>query len=84
LICINAGAAMADDNGRNEQQPMESLVSGPNPNGGVGTRRTAARVLKDIGLFFAAPWVTVAYLAMFPFVAIKMVAQARRQRKQAG
>jgi hypothetical protein len=59
-------------------------VSAPNPDGAAGSRRTAAQVLKDIGLFFAAPWVTLAYLALFPFIAMKLLAQAWRQRKAAG
>jgi hypothetical protein len=59
-------------------------LSGPNPNGGEGSRRTASQVLKDIVLFFAAPFVTLAYLALFPFVAMRMVAQARRQQKPTG
>ncbi len=47
----------------------------------AGNRRTPAQVAKDIALFFAAPFVTVAYLAMFPFVAIRLLMQARRERR---
>ena len=78
------GATVAGHNLRDGQQPKENPVDAANPNGGVGSRRTASQVLKDIGLFFAAPFVTLAYLAMFPFIGIRMVLEARRQRKEAG
>jgi len=60
-----------------------SAASQPAPGGAAGSRRTAGQVVRDIVLFFVAPYVTMAYLAMFPFVAMKMLAQARRQRKEA-
>lgn len=47
-------------------------------------RRSMARVAKDIGLFFAAPFVTLAYVALFPFIGMAMLAQAWRHRKHAG
>jgi hypothetical protein len=80
-------AAIAGDVSRssgNQTATKEILVSAPNPNGTAGSHRTAAQVLKDIGLFFAAPWVTLAYLALFPFIGMKLMAQAWRQRKAAG
>lgn len=51
--------------------------------GEAGSRRTPARVLKDIGLFFASPFVTLAYLALFPFIGMKLLIQAWRDRKAA-
>ena len=47
-------------------------------------RRSTAQVAKDIGLFFAAPFVTLAYVALFPFIGMAMLAQAWRRRKHAG
>jgi hypothetical protein len=52
--------------------------------GGPGGHRTKARIVKDIGLFFAAPFVTLAYVSLFPFIAMAMLVQAWRHRKQAG
>ena len=52
--------------------------------GQAGSRRTPAQVAKDIVLFFAAPFVTLAYLVLFPFIAIKLLMQAWRERHQAG
>jgi hypothetical protein len=49
----------------------------------AGSRRSPARVLKDIGLFFASPFVTLAYLALFPFIGMKLLIQAWRDRKAA-
>ena len=46
--------------------------------------RTAAQVLKDIGLFFASPFITMAYLALFPFIALSKSRQASRLRRDAG
>jgi hypothetical protein len=44
--------------------------------------RSPARIAKDIGLFFAAPYVTLASLAAFPFLGMKLLAQLRRERKR--
>jgi hypothetical protein len=46
--------------------------------------RTLAQVAKDIGLFAAAPFVTLAYISLFPFIAMALVARAWRRRKEAG
>ncbi len=66
--------------------PAGTSSSGPEPatHGEAGSRRSFAQVLKDIGLFFAAPFVTLAYVALFPFLAVAELREARRQRKQAG
>jgi hypothetical protein len=47
-------------------------------------RRSISQVAKDIGLFFAAPFVTLAYVTLFPFIGMAMLAQAWRRRKHAG
>jgi hypothetical protein len=46
--------------------------------------RTAFQVMKDIGLFLAGPFVTLAYLACCPVVAVMLLEQERRRRKQGG
>ncbi|HUZ62146.1 MAG TPA: hypothetical protein VMU82_00375 [Acetobacteraceae bacterium] len=50
--------------------------------------RTVQQFLKDVGLFFAAPFVTLAYLVLFPFIAVVLLArtgrQARRRRTLTG
>jgi hypothetical protein len=45
--------------------------------------RTADQVLKDIGLFFAAPFVTLAYLALFPFIGFSELRRGWHERKAA-
>jgi hypothetical protein len=52
--------------------------------GGPGGHRSKARIAKDIGLFFAAPFVTLAYLSLFPFIAIAMLVQVWRHQTKAG
>jgi hypothetical protein len=46
--------------------------------------RTTAQVVKDIVLFVAAPFVTMAYLFLFPFIGVAMFARAWRHRREAG
>lgn len=36
-------------------------------------RRTAGQVVKDILLFVAAPFITLAYLVLFPFIGMTML-----------
>jgi hypothetical protein len=77
-----------------QQPPRIRIVpAGPPPHGTAkdqaATRasrrhRTWAQIAKDIGLFFAAPFVTLAYVSLFPFIAMAMLVQAWRHRKQAG
>ena len=52
--------------------------------GAAGRHRTMARIAKDIGLFVAAPFVTLGYVSLFPFIGMAMLAQAWRHRKEAG
>jgi hypothetical protein len=55
-----------------------------NAAGADGPPRTMAQVAKDIGLFAAAPFVTLACISLFPFIAMAMVARAWLHRKEAG
>ncbi|HEY1932647.1 MAG TPA: hypothetical protein VGG99_11585 [Acetobacteraceae bacterium] len=41
--------------------------------GGQPERRTPGQVVKDIILFFAAPFITFAYLSLFPFIGLAML-----------
>ena len=47
--------------------------------------RTFAQIVKDIALFFAAPFITLAYMALMPSIALAMLARmggrAGRHRK---
>lgn len=63
--------------------PAPANLSSVAPQPEAASRRTAAQVAKDIALFFAGPFVTLAYLALFPFVAMKLLKQAWRDRKEA-
>jgi hypothetical protein len=56
----------------------------PTATGEARARRTAPMVLTDIILFFAAPFVTVAYLGLFPFIGFATVVRAWRDRKATG
>ena len=38
-----------------------------------GRPRTPVQVAADIVLFFAAPFITLAYCALFPFIAVMML-----------
>lgn len=46
-------------------------------------RRSFAEALKDAGFLFATPFISMAYMAMFPFIAAWFVWQAWRARKAA-
>jgi hypothetical protein len=52
--------------------------------GAACPHRTVAQIAKDIGLFAAAPFVTLAYVSLFPFIAMAMLVQAWRHRKEPG
>lgn len=47
-------------------------------------KRDALTVLKDIGLFFAAPFIALAYLALFPFIGMLLLSQAMKAKKGSG
>jgi hypothetical protein len=87
------GAATAGKTAPRKEDAKETLMSGhdqraqvlpvaPEPTGS-GSHRSVAQVVKDIALFFAGPFITIAYLALFPFIAVRMLRQARRDRKTA-
>jgi hypothetical protein len=77
------------------QPPLVHIVpagspAGPNAHAGsrgriaAVPRRTVPQVAKDIALFAAAPFVTLACLSLFPFIGLAMLVQAWRHRKEAG
>jgi hypothetical protein len=45
------------------------------------THRTMTEIVKDIGLFFAAPFVTLVYVSLFPLIGMALFARAWRHRK---
>jgi len=47
----------------------------------AGKLRTAARMLKNIGLFFAAPFVALAYVIALPFVGLVMIAKLANEAR---
>lgn len=71
-------AAARETGGRQPAAPRQSA------GGAASAARTPARIAKDIGLFLVAPYVTLAYLAMFPYLGMKLLAQMWRERKAAG
>lgn len=42
-------------------------------------RRSVAEVVKDVVLFLAAPFISLVYMAMFPFIGLVMLMRARRE-----
>ena len=61
-----------------------AAIAQPRPAATAAGRRSAVQIARDIALFFAAPFVTLAYLLLFPFIAAALLAQAWRHRKDAG
>lgn len=49
----------------------------------MAEKRSVLTRLKDVALFFAAPFIALAYLALFPFIGIKLLLQYLSSRKQA-
>ena len=64
--------------------PARSNVGHQTAVGANLPERTAARIAKDIGLFAAAPFVTLGYVSLFPFIGMVLLAREWRRRKQAG
>lgn len=60
------------------------VPSGPPQSAQPGQHRTIAQIVKDIALFFAAPFITLAYLALFPFIGLMTLRQTWRDWKQTG
>lgn len=46
-------------------------------------KRSLPTVLKDIALFLAAPVIALSYLVLFPYYAVTMLLQARKQKRAA-
>lgn len=44
-------------------------------------RRSFATFLKDAVLFLAAPFISLVYMAMFPFIGIYLLAKARSEAR---
>jgi hypothetical protein len=61
-----------------------STVSHSATDGDQGQPRTTLQVLKDIGLFFAAPFITMAYMPLFPFIGLSLLRKEWRRRKETG
>jgi hypothetical protein len=72
-----------------QQNPVAGIVSGlngqssaaPNLAAGAPEPRSPAEVFKDIALFFAAPFITIAYLALFPIIGLRMLIQTGSQAR---
>jgi hypothetical protein len=50
---------------------------------GTRPRRTGGQVAMDIIRFFAAPFITLGSLCLFPFIAVSQLRQAWRDRNEA-
>jgi CheY-like chemotaxis protein len=72
--------------GRAALEPGRTSLIAPQPAavGETGAHRSAAQVVKDIALFFAAPFITMGSLALFPFIGLAMLAKTWHHRKEAG
>ena len=78
-----------------QQNPGDTMKSEPkgraspaiHPADSASEPRSPAQVFKDIALFLGAPFITIAYLALFPFIGLRMLirtgSQARRHRNDA-
>ena len=44
--------------------------------------RSLGEVLKDAFLFLAAPFISLAYMALFPFIGLVMLVRARREAQK--
>jgi hypothetical protein len=70
-----------------EPTGVDSAAAATGSHGMAVGPRSVGGVLRDIALFFAAPFMTIASVAMFPFIGLAMLArtsrEARRHRKPA-
>lgn len=72
-----------------QQDPVARIVLGSNGQSsaasnlaaGAPERRSPAEIFKDIALFFAAPFITIVYLVLFPFIGIRMLIQTGSQAR---
>ena len=58
---------------------VEATVSPPELDGTATRSRTVQEFLKDVGLFFAAPFITLGYLLLFPFIAAMLLLRSGRR-----
>ena len=49
----------------------------------MAERRSILTWLKDVGLFFAAPFIALAYLALFPFIGLVLLSREVSKRRHA-
>ncbi|MDE2133585.1 MAG: response regulator [Alphaproteobacteria bacterium] len=67
-----------------EFPPVAAAAAQPAADGEQTAGRKVAVVFKDVGMFLAAPFIGLAYIALFPFIGLAMLAwtgvQAWRQR----
>ncbi len=62
--------------------PNASCQTETEVDNGAHLRRSPGQVVKDIVLFFAAPFITLAYLPLFPFLGMAMMSRAWRHRHE--
>ncbi len=70
------------------QDPKVTIIS--NPDSRPAPRqaldepepRSLAQVVKDIALFFASPFITIAYLVLFPFIGLRVLIRTGHQNRQ--
>jgi hypothetical protein len=76
---LRQGAAAA------ARQPVGAALTPAHslPDNQPAAPRTASQVVKDIALFFAGPFITMADLPLFPFIALRMLRQARHHHMAA-
>ncbi len=74
-----------------EAEPLQAaFAAAPEPAAAleISVHRSTGRVLYDIGMFFAAPFVTLAYVLLFPFIGLavlaRLVAETWHNRKVTG
>jgi hypothetical protein len=61
--------------------PQGRSTAAPKPAGLALEPRSPAQIIKDIALFFAAPFITIAYLALFPLIGMRMLIQTNSQAR---
>ncbi len=71
------------------QDPRVTIISNhpndrsaPRPVAGEPEPRSPVQVVKDIALFFAAPFITIAYLVLFPFIGLRLLIRTGQQHRQ--
>jgi hypothetical protein len=65
----------------------DAAAAPPKPSAGTAGEaerpRTGGQIVKDVVLFFAAPFITLAYLSLFPFIGLALLLRAWRHRADA-